>query len=74
MSPRIYGGITGDFETPRNLTVGKKRNEKNSTTSAGASEILTTTYAQITLIYQLRSQALTPFTLFMPLLLLIFAL
>jgi hypothetical protein len=24
MSPWIYGGITGDFETPRNLTVGKK--------------------------------------------------
>jgi hypothetical protein len=51
MSPWIYGDITGDFETPRNLTVGKKRKKRNSSASAGASEILTKTQSLVTLIY-----------------------
>ena len=49
MSPWIYGDITGDFGTPRNLTVGKKRKKRNSTASAEASEILTKTQAQVIL-------------------------
>jgi hypothetical protein len=64
MSPWIYGGITGDFETPRNLTVGKKRKKKNSTTSAEASEILATTHAKVTLTCLLLSQFQTPPLLF----------